>query len=54
MINTMLKSTFKFKQNLSSYLLYRDYRNLTFDKFKVDLENALKSKKKKNKVGERE
>ena len=41
MIYTMIKSTFEKAEPIK--LIYRDYRNFSFDRFKADLENALKS-----------
>ena len=41
MIYTMLKPTFKKAEAIK--LTYRDYKNFSFDRFKADLENALKS-----------
>ena len=41
MIYTMLKSTFEKAEPIK--LPYRDYKNFSFDRFKADLENALKS-----------
>ena len=41
MIYTMLKSTFEKAQPIK--LTYRDYKDFSFDRFKADLENALKS-----------
>ena len=40
MIYTMLKSTFEKAEPIK--LTYRDYKNFSFDRFKADLENALK------------
>ena len=37
----MLKSTFEKAEPIK--LTYRDYKNFSFDRFKADLENALKS-----------
>ena len=44
MIYTMLKSTIEKAEPIK--LIYRDYKNFSFDRFKADLKNALKSKKK--------
>ena len=41
MIYTMIKSTFEKAEPIK--LIYRDYKNFSFDRFKADLENALKS-----------
>ena len=41
MIYTMIKSTFEKAEPIK--LIYRDYKNFSFDWFKTDLENALKS-----------
>ena len=41
MIYTMLKSTFEKAEPIK--LTYRGYKNFSFDRFKADLENALKS-----------
>ena len=41
MIYTMLKSTFEKAETIK--LTHRDYKNFSFDRFKADLENALKS-----------
>ena len=41
MIYTMLKSTFEKAEPIK--LTYRDYNNFSFNRFKTDLENALKS-----------
>ena len=41
MIYTMFKSTFEKAEPIK--LTYRDYKNFSFDRFKADLENALKS-----------
>ena len=41
MIYTMLKSTFEKAEPIK--LTYRDYKNFSFDRFKTDLKNALKS-----------
>ena len=41
MIYTMLKSTFEKAEPIN--WTYRDYKNFSFDRFKADLENALKS-----------
>ena len=41
MIYTMLKSTIEKAEPIK--LIYRDYKNFLFDRFKADLENVLKS-----------
>ena len=41
MIQTMLKSTFEKAEPIK--LIYTDYKNFSFDRFKADLESALKS-----------
>ena len=41
MIYMMLKSTFEKAETIK--LTYRDYKNLSFDRLKADLENELKS-----------
>ena len=48
MIYTMLKSTIEKAEPIK--LIYRDYKNFSFDRFKADLKNALKSKKKTKRV----
>ena len=41
MIYTMLKSIFEKAEHIK--VKYKDYKNFSFDRFKADLENALKS-----------
>ena len=41
MIQTMLKSTFETAEPIK--LIYTDYKNFSFDRFKADLESASKS-----------